>query len=48
MLVHDWSKAESGTFHKVFLKPIKMARVKEAIDEFLTELGFAMDALASG
>ena len=37
---------ESGNFHRVFLKPVKMARVKDAIDELLAERGFVIGALA--
>jgi excisionase family DNA binding protein len=35
---------ESNLFHGVFLKPIKMAQVKENIDELLAERGFALGA----
>jgi excisionase family DNA binding protein len=38
---------ESGLFHRVFLKPVKMAAVKEAIDELLAERGFVLGTLVS-
>jgi CheY-like chemotaxis protein len=37
--------SESNLFRRVFLKPIKMAQVKEAIDQLLLERGFAIGAL---
>jgi excisionase family DNA binding protein len=37
--------SESRLFHRVFLKPIKMSQVKEAIDQLLLERGFAIGAL---
>ena len=36
----------SGLFHRVFLKPVKLARIKEAIDELLAERGFFVGAIA--
>jgi excisionase family DNA binding protein len=39
--------SESELFHRVFLKPVKLGRVKEAIDELLAERGFAAGAVAS-
>jgi excisionase family DNA binding protein len=36
---------ESGMFHRVILKPIKMSQVKEVIDALLAERGFVRDAL---
>lgn len=36
---------ESGMFHRVVLKPIKMSRVKEIIDGLLAEQGFVREAL---
>ena len=37
---------ESGLFHRVFLKPVKLSRVKEEIDEILAERGFLAGVLA--
>jgi CheY-like chemotaxis protein len=37
---------ESELFRRVFLKPVKLSRVKEAIDELLQEKGFAAGAIA--
>jgi CheY-like chemotaxis protein len=39
---------ESGNFHRVLLKPVKMSDVKETIDELLAERGFVLDALIQG
>jgi excisionase family DNA binding protein len=36
---------ESGMFHRVVLKPIKMSQVKDVIDALLSERGFVQEAL---
>lgn len=36
--------AESGMFHRIVLKPIKMSQVKDVIDSLLSEQGFVQEA----
>jgi CheY-like chemotaxis protein len=36
---------QSGLFHRVFLKPVKMALVKEAIDCLLAEQGIGQEQM---